>query len=221
MNRTGIPLEEFPYVQRMMPADGEWRLVQACRLIPKKGLRSALEAFAIFARRYPKATFTIAGEGPMLKELQMFAGELGVGEAVEFIGFQDTASLNALYARSHIFLHPSELTPDANQEGVPNAMLEAMATGLPVVATLHGGIPEAVTHEQSGFLVPERSPGDLATALERLVESSEYLQIVGQRASESVREEFESKSAIARLEASYGEALAMKSRPHVALQTTV
>ena len=49
------------------------------------------------------------------------------------------------------------MTPDQNQEGVPNSMLEAMATGLPVVATTHGGIPEAVTHEQTGLLVPERN----------------------------------------------------------------
>ena len=63
---------------------------------------------------------------------------------------------------------PSEMPADQNQEGVPNSMLEAMATGLPVVATLHGGIPEAVTHEQDGLLVPERDPAALHAALEQI-----------------------------------------------------
>ena len=66
-------------------------------------------------------------------------------------GFLSQADLNALYAESHLFLHPSEMTSDQNQEGVPNSMLEAMATGLPVIATWHGGIPEAVTHERDGL----------------------------------------------------------------------
>jgi glycosyltransferase involved in cell wall biosynthesis len=63
-------------------------------------------------------------------------GELGLGDAVELRGFLSQAELAALYAGSHVFLHPSEMPPDQNQEGVPNSMLEAMATGLPVVATL-------------------------------------------------------------------------------------
>ena len=207
LNRTGIPLQEYPLVQRMMPADGEWRFVQACRLIPKKGLRSALEAFARFHREFPKATFTIAGEGPMTQELQSFSGELGISGAVHFAGFLTQQELNALYRRSHVFLHPSEVTEDQNQEGIPNSMLEAMATGLPVVATLHGGIPEAVRDEATGFLVPERNPEALAAALRRITESPEYLQIMGRRASESVRAEFEQRQAIAKLEACYDEAL--------------
>ncbi len=216
INRTGIPLDEFPFAHRLMPADGEWRLVQTCRLIPKKGLVTSLKAFARFRRKYPKATFTIAGEGPMREELARLAGELGVGEAVQFVGFLGSEELNALYARSHVFLHPSEVTDGANQEGVPNAMLEAMATGLPIAATLHGGIPEAVKSEESGILVPERDAEALAVALERMTESSEYLQIMGRRASEGVRGEFEQSGAIRKLEACYDEALALRGRPHAA-----
>ncbi len=214
LNRTGIPLEEFPFTHRLMPADGEWRFVQTCRLIPKKGLKTSMEAFALFRRKHPKATFTIAGDGPMRSELERLAAELGVGDAVTFRGFLNSSDLNALYAQSHVFLHPSEITEDANQEGVPNAMLEAMATGLPVVATLHGGIPEAVEHERSGFLVHERDSAALFTALEQITESSEYLQIMGRQASEGVRREFEQSEAIKKLEACYDEALSLRGRPH-------
>ncbi len=209
LNRTGLPLADFPYAQRLMPADGEWVLVQSCRLIPKKGLRTAFRAFQTFRQRYPKARFIVAGEGPMQAELEQLAAELGIAEAVSFAGFLDAAKLNALYAQAHLFLHPSEMMEDFNQEGIPNAMLEAMATGLPVAATLHGGIPEAVENERSGLLVPERSPEALADALLRMVESSEYLQVMGQQASQSVRDEFEHGSAIARLEDAYDEARAL------------
>lgn len=220
LNRTGIPLCDFPFVQRLMPADGEWHIVQASRLIPKKGLLTALEAFARFRKCYPKARFTIAGEGAMLEELKRKCEELNLGESVQFVGFLDAQQLNEVYKKAHVFLHPSEMTQDADQEGVPNAMLEAMATGLPVVATWHGGIPEAVEHERHGFLVNERDPEGLACALLQIVESSELLQIMGQRASECVHEEFEASKAIANLERCYDEARALgkpkgiKAPPH-------
>ncbi len=156
LNRTGIPLDAFPFVQRPLPVDGSWLFVQACRLIAKKGLKTALCAFARFHAASPKAKFVIAGDGPMRDELEALSTELGLRDAVEFRGFLDQKDLSALFARAHIFLHPSELTSDQNQEGIPNSMLEAMATGLPVIATTHGGIPEAVTHERHGLLVPER-----------------------------------------------------------------
>jgi len=216
LNRTGIPLCDFPFVQRLMPADGEWHIVQACRLIPKKGLLTALDAFARFRRCYPNARFTIAGDGPMRAELEEKREQLGLGGSVDFVGFLNAGQLNALYRKAHVFLHPSEMTQDANQEGVPNSMLEAMATGLPVIATWHGGIPEAVEHERHGFLVNERDPEGLACALLQIVESSELLQIMGQRASERVHQEFESSKAIENLEQCYDEAVALGKPPGIA-----
>jgi len=207
LNRTGIPLADFPLVERQMPTDGAWHFIQTCRLIAKKGLRTALQAFAEFRKDFPKATYTIAGDGPMLEELRQLVAELGLQDAVSFPGFLDQTQLNALYARSHVFLHPSELTAKQDQEGIPNAMLEAMATGLPVAATLHGGIPEAVRDGVSGFLVPERDAPALAAALKRFVLSPDMLRQMGRQASQSVHEEFEQSRAIAKLEACYAEAI--------------
>ena len=206
LNRTGIPLEDFPFYQRPMPADGSWRFVQACRLIEKKGLKTALRAFAEFHAGHPKAKFIIAGDGPMKVELEKMIAELELNEAVELRGFLAQAELAALYRSSHVFLHPSEMPPDQNQEGVPNSMLEAMATGLPVVATTHGGIPEAVSHERTGLLVPERDPSALHAALCAITSDSAHLYILGQAASHSVRQEFEQGKQIERLEGFYDEA---------------
>ena len=209
LNRTGIPLGDFAFAERRAPDNGEWKLVQACRLIKKKGLLTALEAFAQFRARFPRATLTIAGEGPMRGELAEAVEKLGLAGSVSFPGFLDGAELKALYAASHIFLHPSETTDKQDQEGIPNSMLEAMATGLPVAATLHGGIPEAVRDGVSGFLVPEKNPDALAEALVRLASSPETAAEMGHRASQAVREEFEQSRAVEKLEAIYDEATAL------------
>jgi colanic acid/amylovoran biosynthesis glycosyltransferase len=212
LNRTGIPLDRYPFAQRPMPADGSWRFVQACRLIEKKGLLTAIRAFAKFHATNPKARFIIAGDGPMKEKLLALAGELGVAHAIELRGFLSQAQLAELYASAHLFLHPSEMPPDQNQEGVPNSMLEAMATGLPVLATNHGGIPEAVTHERTGLLVAERDDEALFRALQQLTGDTERLYILGEAASRAVREEFEHTKAIDKLESFYEEARAIGLR---------
>lgn len=214
LNRTGIPLAEFPFVERRTPVDGAWHLVQSCRLIAKKGLRTALIAFARFHSQYPNARFTIAGEGPMREELGRFAAQLGLAGAVSFPGFLNQVQLNALYQSAHLFLHPSELTEKQDQEGVPNSMLEAMATGLPVAATLHGGIPEAVRQGVTGYLVPERDPDALAGVLRRFALEPGRTWEMGRIASRSMFEEFEQQRAVARLEEVYDEALAL-GKPEV------
>jgi colanic acid/amylovoran biosynthesis glycosyltransferase len=120
VQRTGIPIDEIPFRERVWPADGAWNFVQACRLIEKKGLRTSLLAFAKFAGAHPRSTFTIAGEGPLRAELENQARELGIGDKVSFSGFLSQKELRELFHRSHIFLHPSERGADGNQEGVPN-----------------------------------------------------------------------------------------------------
>jgi colanic acid/amylovoran biosynthesis glycosyltransferase len=207
LNRTGIPLDGFPVVERAAPIDGAWHFVQACRLIPKKGLPTALRAFQIVSKRFPRARFTIAGAGPMQGELERLAAELNLSERVQFTGFLNQAGLRELYEQAHVFLHPSELAPDANQEGVPNSMLEAMASGLPVVVTRHGGIPEAVENEGQGLLVPEKQPAALAEAICRLCGDTGLWSRLGKSAAQRVAEEFTQARQIERLEAAYFEAV--------------
>ncbi len=210
MNRTGIPLEEFPLRDRAFPADGSWHFVQACRLIEKKGIDDALHAFARFTATHPKARYTIAGEGPLRLSMEQLRDELGLHEKVHFAGFLNGSDLSTLYHQAHVFLHPSRMTSDQNQEGVPNSMLEAMATGLPVVATQHGGIPEAVRNEVSGILTPERDREGLHEALLRITASENTWRQMGLAASADVREVFESTAQIAKLESAYDEAIAMR-----------
>ena len=114
VNRTGVPLDEFPLVERQAPPNGRWRIMQACRLIPKKGVATSLRAFAVFKRDFPNAEFFIAGKGPLQSELEMLAAGLGVSNDVHFVGFLSQSKLLGLYLSSHLFLHPSETPPDEN-----------------------------------------------------------------------------------------------------------
>jgi len=204
IQRTGIPLEEFPFQERnFTDAATEWRLAQAGRLIEKKGLPVTLRAFAVFLGKYPNATLTIAGEGPMLGELQNLARELKIERNVSFTGFVSQEQLRNIYYRSRIFLHPSQTGPDGNQEGVPNSMLEAMASGLPVFATHHGGIPEAIDNGVSGVLVSEHDHEALARALLGAVENPVFLSQMARSGADTVRKNFDLCAQAQRLEEIY------------------
>jgi len=210
INRTGIPLDEFPMVNRQPPRDGRWKVMQACRLIPKKGVATSLRAFAIFKKDHPHSEFFIAGKGPLQPELEMLAAGLGISRDVHFVGFLSPAKLVELYTRSHLFLHPSETPPDENQEGIPNSVLEAMATGMVVAATRHGGIPEAIEHGRTGWLVPEEDHSALARTMQQITTEPRILTEMGWRAREVVVQHFDQQLQTRLLESFYGEAIALR-----------
>jgi colanic acid/amylovoran biosynthesis glycosyltransferase len=206
LQRTGIPLDEFPFRGRSFPPrgrGGEWRFVQAGRLIEKKGLPITFHAFASFSGEYPNARLTIAGEGPLLSTLQELARELKIDNRVSFTGFISQEQLRDLFYASHIFMHPSETGSDGNQEGIPNSMLEAMASGLPVFATEHGGIPEAIENDVSGVLVPEHNHEELGRGLLNAVQDPDFLSRVGRAGADAVAQKFDQRIQVRRLEDIY------------------
>ncbi len=206
INRTPIPFDNIEFRERSAPADGRWVLVQACRLIPKKGIFTVLDALPKVLQRWPRLKYKLAGIGPSRDEIAEAVRVRGLSENVELLGWLDQSQLQAVYHEGHLFLHPSQLTQENDQEGVPNSMLEAMAAGLPVVATLHGGIPEAVTSGHDGLLVPERSPDELGEALIDLLGDPAKLAEFSRNAAASARERFGFDSQIRNLEDIYREA---------------
>lgn len=220
LNRTPIPLDTIEGRERQPPADGEWRLLQACRLIQKKGLYTTLQALPAVIERFPKVRFVLCGTGPEEKRFAAKVHALGLQDHVLMPGWMSQKDLLSACHFAHIFLHPSELTASGDQEGVPNSMLEAMASGLPVVATRHGGIPEAVTHGVDGLLVAEKDAPALAEALCSLMSQPEMLARFSREAAHSVRAAFGAEAALEALEACYAEAVgpedaaALTSPPH-------
>jgi colanic acid/amylovoran biosynthesis glycosyltransferase len=203
IQRTGIPGSDFQYKARSFPEDGRFRFLQACRLIEKKGVQVTLKAYAKFLRRWPNSRLVIAGDGPLRGPLEQLAEQLDVRSQTEFTGFLTKEQLLKVYHESDIFVHPSETTPAGDNEGIPNSLLEAMATGLCSIATRHGGIPEAVEHLQNGILVEERDFEGVYSWMNRLAEDWPLAVGLGQQAAKTISQEFDSETQIQKLESVY------------------
>ncbi len=207
LNRTHVPSSVFAATPRDWPRDGRWNVLQACRFIPKKGLLSAIRAFAEFTREFPEASFTVAGDGPQLAELQREVRRLGLTRKVHFAGFLSRDEIRKAYEEAHFFLHPSETDSENDFEGVPNSLLEAMGTGAVVFSTAHAGIPEAVRDGAEGFLVPEKDPAALAARMLAAARDPALCQRVSEAAAARIRTEFSPERQIGILEGHYAEAM--------------
>jgi len=207
LNRTPVPLGSIEFKERESPADGKWRLLQACRLIPKKGLFTVLKALPTVVESWPDLKYVLCGSGPDEERFREEVKQAGLGANVEIRGWVGQDELKEEFAKAHLFLHPSELAENEDQEGVPNAMLEAMAAGLPVVATEHGGIPEAVTSGKDGLLVGEKDCEALAAAILKLTNSEALLAEYSRQAKDSVTGKFGFDEQIAAMESCYREAM--------------
>lgn len=157
-----INLERFSAGARVADSAAPSILV-ARNLEPLYDNETALRAFAIVARSYPAAQLVVAGSGPSRAGLEQLAQELGVAAAVRFTGRVENAAMAALYQGADLMLNPSTI------DNMPNSLLEAMASGVPVVSTNVGGVPYMVEDGLTALLVPPRSPEAMAAAMLRLL----------------------------------------------------
>lgn len=151
-------------------------------LNPRKGLEDLVAAMARVAERRPSVRTVLVGDGPLRSALEAHAAQLGIGDRVRFHGRH--AEPRALHAGFDVFVHPSLA------EGLPNAVLEAAASGLPIVATDVGGTREVVVHGRTGLLVPPGSPAALAEAVNELLADPERAGHLGEAAREHAAEWF-------------------------------
>jgi len=147
-----------------------------------------LRAVAAARRRGIELRYTVIGDGPLRGRLEALAGELGIEDSVSFLGWRlQDAIVEALYDHD-VLLAPSITAPDGDQEGIPITLMEAMATGMPVVTTRHSGIPELVEDGVSGLLADEGDYAALADALKRISDSPELARSIGRAARLRVSE---------------------------------
>lgn len=190
----GAPVEDFSFERRRSLSEkvraGEMvRFLQVSNFVEKKGHAYTIEAFAEVALRHPNCRLTLAGDGPLREAIEQRARELGVSDRVSLPGKVWKQQVIALMAEADVFLHHSVTDATGDEEGIPTVIMEAMATGLPVVSTLHAGIPELIEDGVTGLLVAERDVAAYGRAMERLlVEGGEKM---GELAAAAVRERFD------------------------------
>jgi glycosyltransferase involved in cell wall biosynthesis len=136
------------------------------RMVEKKAPYLTVLAFAEVARRYPAARLRMVGIGRLLGPVRRLVAALGLADRVDLLGTQPTAFVAFLLRGARAFVQHSVRAENGDSEGTPHAIIEAQISGLPVVATRHAGIPDAVADGETGFLVAE---GDAAAMAARML----------------------------------------------------
>jgi len=212
INRAGVPLEQFPYVQRARERDEPVTFLQACRLVPKKGLEVTIRAFGLARRELPGARLWIAGDGDLRPALEELARELGLGDSVRFLGHLELPELVRTLHQAHVFVHPSVTSAMDDQEGIPNTVLEAMATGLAPISTAHAGIPEAVTDGTTGWLVERADPETVAHKMIHCALQPEECERMGAEARRHIEANLTLTERMRQLDEKYGQLI--HATPH-------
>ena len=165
--------------------DRDWsvpRLLSVGRLVHQKGLDLAMRALG--GLKEVDWEWCIAGDGPEMQALQTLARQLGLADRVKFLGWQSREELVQTYQQTNVFLFPSR------HEGMPNAVLEAMASGMPVIASCIAGNDELVVNGQTGYLVPSEDIEALQTALKKLLNDSALRREMGGAARRLAQESY-------------------------------
>jgi colanic acid/amylovoran biosynthesis glycosyltransferase len=167
---VGVDLAKYNFTEREAATRPPVRVLTVARLVEAKGVEYALRAIARVIARHQEIHYQIVGDGPLRERLQGLAGELEIADHVSFLGGQSQGRISRLYEEADIFVLPSIIGPDGWQEGQGLVLMEAQATGLPIISTNTGGIPESIRDGETGFLVPERDVDSLAERLCFLIE---------------------------------------------------
>lgn len=180
VHRMGIDCQKFTFIPRQPLGREQIRLVTIARLIGKKGIEYGIHSVAKLSKLYQSIEYNIVGDGDLRKFLERLIDELDVGDAVTLLGWKQRAEIIEILNKADVLLAPSVTSKNGDQEGIPVVLMEAMAMGLPVISTLHSGIPELVEHGISGFLVPEQDIDALAEKINYLIKHPELWPILGQ-----------------------------------------
>lgn len=180
---SGIDCSKFRYVQRRRVPGESIRILTVGRLVQKKGVAFAIDAVSSLLSMGEKIDYQIVGDGVLRENLQRLIEGMGIERQVRLLGWKTHEEVKKLLEESHVLVAPSLTSEEGDQEGIPNVIKEAMASGLPVISTRHSGIPELVVDGVSGLLVPERDAAALSNALAYLIGHPELCNKMGQEIS--------------------------------------
>jgi colanic acid/amylovoran biosynthesis glycosyltransferase len=173
------------------PETDDVQVLAVGRMVPKKHPLATLAAFVTAAKDHPRLRLTMVGDGPLADDVARVAAASGLGDRIELLGAQPHATVKALLAGADVFVQHSVVSPvDGDEEGLPVAVLEAMAAGAPVVSTRHAGIPEAVVDGVTGLLVDEGDVQGMAQAIADLAADAGCRRELGRRGHARALERF-------------------------------
>ena len=197
LHKLGIDLNRFQRVDR---PDRAPKVLMVGRFVEKKGFIYALEAFNKNTAKFPDAKLTIVGSGPLSEVYDDYIRTNNLGSKVSFPGTMTSQELQTLMGEHDVLMAPSVISANGDRESGLIVLKEAAATGLPTIGTHHGGLPEIIDHEETGFLVPERDSNTLAAHLGELLGSYQLRQDLGQKARLKMELEYDTIKQNAQLE---------------------
>lgn len=191
VHRMGVDLKRFEYV-KAKGVSGEMKIVSVGRLTGQKGYEYALKGVAEFCKNTSiRVEYTIIGTGVLENELKQLAGQLGIADIVRFLGPQAQTVVKSKLRESDLFLLPSVCDEYGMMEGIPVAIMESMAMGIPVISTYHSGIPELIEDGVSGLLCKEKKPEDITRHLFRLASDPKLSETISYHARKKIEEEYD------------------------------
>lgn len=204
IQRLGVELDKILFRPRL-PKEGEKVIVLFCgRFSEKKGLIYALKAVREAYKAFPLLEFRIIGDGELRSDVEKFISDNNMKSYVKLLGMQPHDVLIRELHDADIFIHPSITTQDGETEGgAPTVLLEAQASGLPVLSTMHCDIPEYVVDGRSGFLVKEKDWQSLSERLVYLLKNQDQWVKMGHAGRLHVEESYDIKKEILKLEEAY------------------
>lgn len=171
------------------PGTAPPRLLAVGRFVPKKGPLHTLRAFHrcwMTAAGGEQPILQMVGDGPLLRQAQQYVADCGLDQAVQFLGVRAPQEVADLMRGARAFVQHSLVANDGDSEGSPVAVMEAQLSGLPVIATRHGGIPEVVMDGETGLLVDEGDDEAMALAMQRLLDDPLLSQRLGEAGHQRV-----------------------------------
>ena len=213
VHRLGIETDDYPYRPRRREEGEPLRLLMVGRFVEKKGMPDGVRAFARFLEREGEGTLTIIGDAQEYESSRATKRQLyrtveknGVQDRVDFRGLVSQSELRKAYYNHHVFLAPSrEASRGDTEGGAPVTIIEAQASGMPVVATRHCDIPDIVQHRETGLLADERDVDVLSTHLGTLASSPDRLEEMGARGHHHIAENHDARMQGERLDQFYAE----------------
>jgi colanic acid/amylovoran biosynthesis glycosyltransferase len=195
VHRMGVNTARFKLAPRVLREGEPVKFIGVGRMVEKKGFDDAVRAFASLRREhdFENATLTLIGDGEMRDYLENFATSLNLGGLVRFAGLLPHAEVRRELSEAHVFVLPSKTAANGDMEGIPVALMEAMAQGMPVLATRHSGTPELVEHDVSGMLCKEGDWRTLSANMAAVARAPERWAAMGEAGSARVRAEFDLK----------------------------